>query len=692
MEQISVTPVEKKKPKVVAKVAKVSSILDASDKLRRNSLKLRKTFENGTYQKRTQLSVLKRYKRRLDSIELENERVSKRKSRKKINLPSIKKFSGNFFAPGASDDPLKAIGALAAFNAATKAFGGDLLGALGPALVAGGSIFGPALVGGGIGGMMNMGRKSPKGFDKFGKKVSSKSQERYFQRYGEKAFKNRFGKDNLKNIQNVTEGPKIGKAFGRFGKAIIPGVGAAVGAIDATLRAQEGDVTGSTIAGTSASLDALAAASAATGIGLPVAGLLSIASFGLDVVNLVRDLTGTSEKEIQTNKPKKDALNEQTEKQKKLIEQEPKSAEKLTFGKTLNHYEKVINKFENFAKGFSVGMGMTEEQIRQTSARIENLGGGSTPISSAGYEFTNQSSFAQYLTGDPNAPGDAYDPSHGTPSNYHDHLAFKDADTARRAYNFLKSKGIKVTELQGVDAGVTGPHSGSGSAHHRGLAFDVPGYQWGGSGAVGEKEYAGSAKVRSFMNDFYNLQTKQSPQNQKQNQVDNISSYGQLLKKDVKKKLISKGSIPFQHNGQTYYLNYTEDGPSIYKNRDPLGVTREYYDSSGQKNRELQLSAIQKIESMYSNAIQGKQRGPNFETPTAPQVTTPTPQIRPIEYYPSYDSRSQRGQVIPIPIPVQEQQQKIVQGGSSKITILPGPSEEEVLNSFYKRVLLNTLQ
>jgi hypothetical protein len=47
--------------------------------------------------------------------------------------------------------------------------------------------------------------------------------------------------------------------------------------------------------------------------------------------------------------------------------------------------------------------------------------------------------------------------------------------------------------------GVTGAHSGPGSAHHSGKAFDVPGYQWGGTGAIGPREYAGSAKVQSIL-------------------------------------------------------------------------------------------------------------------------------------------------------------------------------------------------
>ena len=35
--------------------------------------------------------------------------------------------------------------------------------------------------------------------------------------------------------------------------------------------------------------------------------------------------------------------------------------------------------------------------------------------------------------------------------------------------------------------------------HGRNLAFDVPGHQWGGSGPIGQKEYDGSALVRSIL-------------------------------------------------------------------------------------------------------------------------------------------------------------------------------------------------
>jgi len=110
----------------------------------------------------------------------------------------------------------------------------------------------------------------------------------------------------------------------------------------------------------------------------------------------------------------------------------------------------------------------------------------------------------EYLTGDPNSPniaGKAYDrEGHGTPGNYHDHVAFNDRQTAIDAYKFFKSKGVDVTEFKGF--GSVGGHA-TNSYHYSGLAFDIPGYQWGGSGPVGDKDYAGSRKVRALLNEFF---------------------------------------------------------------------------------------------------------------------------------------------------------------------------------------------
>ena len=137
-------------------------------------------------------------------------------------------------------------------------------------------------------------------------------------------------------------------------------------------------------------------------------------------------------------------------------------------------------------------------QSKQIDARLsmmkaEGSVAGGAPAGSGG----PLAGMSQYITGDPSHP--SYKPDHGTIENYHDHLAFASREAAIEAYNKLTKSGIQVTEFQGFGRGVTGPHSGPGSAHHKGLAMDVPGAQWGGSGAIGAREFAGSARVRATL-------------------------------------------------------------------------------------------------------------------------------------------------------------------------------------------------
>lgn len=49
-----------KQPRIVAKVSKINNLVESSKQIERSSAKLRKIFETGAYQKRTQLSVLNR--------------------------------------------------------------------------------------------------------------------------------------------------------------------------------------------------------------------------------------------------------------------------------------------------------------------------------------------------------------------------------------------------------------------------------------------------------------------------------------------------------------------------------------------------------------------------------------------------------------------------------------------------------
>ena len=147
---------------------------------------------------------------------------------------------------------------------------------------------------------------------------------------------------------------------------------------------------------------------------------------------------------------------------------------------------------------------MTADKVKSALSAVKK--GGYTARSSGsrgGYMGEKGSlggSVAEYITGDPNTPFGRFDRGgHGLPSNYHDHIAFRDRNTAVRAYKFFQSKGIQVTEFKGFNP--VGGHA-SGSYHYSGLAFDVPGAQWGGSGAIGARDYAGSAKVRKTLKEF----------------------------------------------------------------------------------------------------------------------------------------------------------------------------------------------
>jgi hypothetical protein len=350
------TVVQPKTPKVVVRVSNIENLLKSAKTLNVTSRKIRRTFEKNTYQKRTQLSVLKRYKRRLDSIEKQEEERRKKASKKKIKLPSIKKFAGSFFAPDASKDPLKAIATLAAFKGLEKLSQGNILGAIGPGLIAAGLVAGPSLLGAGVDKVFNRTPKVRRGFDTNGRRVSAGAQQRYLNRYGDKAFKRRFGRSAPQQgtaaARTVSGGGRTAKAFGRLGKSIIPGVGAVLGAVDAKMRAEEGDITGSRIAGASATLDTLTAASAATGIGLVATPFLGLASITLDLINFARDIAGMSENEAKKKKGIQTKLEEQTKKQKESVNKPEQNKAGLSFAKTLVGYEKVVNKFEEFSKNF----------------------------------------------------------------------------------------------------------------------------------------------------------------------------------------------------------------------------------------------------------------------------------------------------------------------------------------------------
>lgn len=105
-----------------------------------------------------------------------------------------------------------------------------------------------------------------------------------------------------------------------------------------------------------------------------------------------------------------------------------------------------------------------------------------------------QFNIVEYITGDPNTPVGQFDlEDHGTRQNYHDHLAFATEQDKERAKAALRASNIQIgSEYRPGDPGY----------HGKNLAFDVPGFQWGGRGAIGSVEYSGSRRVRQVLGLF----------------------------------------------------------------------------------------------------------------------------------------------------------------------------------------------
>ena len=125
------------------------------------------------------------------------------------------------------------------------------------------------------------------------------------------------------------------------------------------------------------------------------------------------------------------------------------------------------------------------KRIMKQNASVVNQGGGS------GGRYNGGGNVVEYITGDRGHPNFEYN-GHGRESNYHDHIAFRTLQDKERAKTALRAAGIQVgSEYRPGDPGWHGAN----------LAIDVPGAQWGGSGAIGQREFNGSAKVRQVLRD-----------------------------------------------------------------------------------------------------------------------------------------------------------------------------------------------
>jgi murein DD-endopeptidase MepM/ murein hydrolase activator NlpD len=666
------TVVSRPKVNITPKITKIGNLAQSAEEIRKTSSRLRKTFEKGTYQKKTQLSVLNRYKKRLESIQKQNDKKFTKKQRVKIKLPEIKKFAGSFFTPGGgANDPLKSIGALAAFNALRKGAKGDVLGAIGPALVAAGIFFGPSLLKGGVnsikrslgyssgtsgaraiipptgnrtvfGGITSrLGRVgSPTGTPGIRSNIGLTARQfqagAFMQTPGARAafpvalpgtpstaeklggaaqnVANRFGaRGGAVAAGSATSraGGSIAAKAGGVGARAIPLLGTAFNIGLSAYRFSQGDAVGGILSALSA---------------IPIVGW---AALGVDLAREFGAFDGTI-----LGRRGQDRLKQQTEKQKALVERKGEGGT-LTFGKTLNRYERVVNKFEEFAKNFKGAMGMGGEQtgVIETGNRAVPTG-----IELQDLEATGGES--------PGAPDSPYGPRRGR---------------MHQGNDYFKPVGTPISVVQ------------PGTVTVADMNYDPTGW-----GAVVEIRHPdGSLSRYAHLSKI------------------NVAPGSEVVPGQVIGLTGGAAGAPGSGNSEGPHLHFEYENAS--GRVDPTSVAPKIFrfggnvrvKQSGQQSSRLSSEA-QQIQQTGTYTVAGV----TYDVKTGAPVTS-TPQIsrsprpaRGIQYYPSYDSRGQMDQVIPYPV---VQQQQMSQGQSSSSMIMSGPSEQELLNSFYKRVLLNTV-
>lgn len=682
------------KVNITPKITKINSLVDSSNQIRKTSTKLRKVFQKGNYQKKTQLSILNRYKKRLESIQNQNDRKFSKKQNVKIKLPEIKKFAGSFFTAGSANDPLKAIGALAAFNALRRGVKGDI-GAIGPALVAAGIFFGPSLLRGGLRRLMGRSGSAqpqasmPSGGGRFwgtpysqtgaGRSYSAMQSERNLPRWAQRlsaGSASRYAASNERMFQGranigdrarllsrkagfggvggmtqsiltrgggsaaggvTRSGGAVAAKLGGVGTRAIPLLGTALSIGLSAYRFSQGDVVGGILSAVSA---------------IPVIGWAALA------VDLAREF-GAFDGTILGRK-EQDRLRQQTEEQKRLIERSRKGGN-LTFGKTLNTYERVVDKFEEFANNFKLyGDGEFDEPPMPEPTSISPGAGYNGPIS-----------------------GSTFFPLPGG-----------DVGTQGRVSPAQAFGGYREGRSEG--------HQGLDMTHWQG-ALDAPvsAYKTGKVVAAVNAGYNGFVEL-DHGDGLRTLYYHTIPMVR----VGEIVYGGQQIA-----RLFPAGSSTHLHFGMS--MNGVYFDPLSYvksvKNRITSPVPRDramqhhQEQTASQTPRPTLESSSEQVStvpttpsSIIANADFAQPMSRNSGYVASSQLTTtveyvdvPQPTTRSIE---SYDLASGRGSqtiTVPVPVPILRQPQSTTQPSSNEIIV--AQSELQTLNTYYKEVLFTTI-
>jgi hypothetical protein len=672
----------------ITKLGNFSNVVESSLEIKKSSTKLKKIFEKGTYQKKTQLVVLNRYKRRLDSIQKQNDKRFSERKKVKIKPPEIKKYTGSLFTAGTAGDPLKMMAGLAALNSFTRLKNGNWIDAIGPGLVAAGLFFGPSVLKSGMnlrrgggqqpqvsapsGGRMFWG--TPYAETKAGKAYAGMQAQRNLPKWAQRmagGSASRFAASNEKIIQGTANiGDKARVASRRFGFSGAGGIAekfASRGSASAAtgVAGSVSTRTGGSIAAKAAGIGgrAIPLLGAALNIGLSayrfsegdvVGGILSAvsaipvigwAALGVDLAREFGAFDGTI-----FGRKGKEKLKKETEKQKQLVESKKQSVQVLTFRKTLFGYEKVINKFEQFAMNFKpTGTSLTEE-VSPT-------------------EYSEPDEY-------PDDTGD-YGPMTGALSS--DILEFRKfrnekfgaskerfATASPRLYQ-IRELGIweggkrdnwKINPLADDTAYEKNEHAGAG--HWENRAFDIPVPNSSREGdMVAEFWRKRGYKVIWKSDGHYDHVHVEVPQNRAKD------FFSGKPNQPPQAKPPTPPSTSVQPvSGSKYTLR----GTTIFK-----GTDGKYY--STEKGNDGKFLEVDKRNWEFV-----KKEG---------ELVSFSSRERNIEAYPSYNDPS--GTIAMIYMPQQQIQPQVIQQERPPSMSFTGPSEEQVLNRYYKDILLTRL-
>jgi hypothetical protein len=593
-----------KQPRIVAKVSKINNLVESSKQIERSSAKLRKIFETGAYQKRTQLSVLNRYKKRLDTINKDSDKKldKRRKQKGKSIIPKIKPFAGSFFTP--KNDPLKSIAQLAAFNAASKLAKGDVFGMVGPGLALASIIFGPKLL-------------------KFGAKSALKSVG-----VG-RGYENLIKK--LSKSKNLTKGEEAAlKNFDRYRKA---GLGAEEAAQRALVRgggysvktAKEYRNLTRTVEGVGErAVERTAGRAAATGTGKAAGGLLKSVGRFAPILNIA--FAGLD------------------------------FADRKESGQT------------NLQAGVGAGAALVGGLLGGV------IGQALIPIPGVGFVVGNI--IGSFLG------GGLADMITGANKNNSEGGGLKPFSKSLDKYEKTIDK-FKLFALTRTSPTTTTP--------------TIP-----GSPLVGPIQQVGQYQTNTAANQYYGAPRGGGRQhagtdlqmypNSKQitfmgGKVVNIGNdpggYYQYVDIQTPDGMIERLAELATLTPGLKVGSVVQPGQVISTGQGPTGVTHLEYRRPGTSGI---TGTVNPLDYLKSNGV--KVTGSNIKF-NAPTTAAPRQQPNVSQYTRYSPSAYTGGQVVPFP--VQNQQPQMMQGGGGEMMMLSGPSEQDLLNSFYKRVLLNTV-